>query len=103
MLLGIRCATGLEDEYKDHKSGGWGWEQTKMTDPGRAERQWLARAVAMQIAVLVGGQEEAEEQERKHKNARKRSGKRRVGRPPKPVCRPRGREPARADGRPTEH
>src|SRR5437588_10610624 len=82
----------IEDEYKDHKSGGWGWEQTKMTDPGRAERQWLARAVAMQIAVLVGGQEEAEEQERKRKHARKRSGKRRVGRPPKPVCRPRGRE-----------
>jgi hypothetical protein len=82
----------IEDEYKDHKSGGWGWQQTKMTDPGRAERQWLARAVAMQIAVLVGGQEEAEEQERKCKNARKRSGKRRVGRPPKPVCRPRGRE-----------
>src|SRR5206468_5805486 len=82
----------IEDEYKDHKSGGWGWEQTKMTDPGRAERQWLGRAVAMQMAVLVGGKEEAEEQERKHKNARKRSGKRRVGRPPKPVCRPRGRE-----------
>lgn len=82
----------IEDEYKDHKSGGWGWEQTKMTDPKRAERQWLARAVAMQIAVLVGGQEEAAEQERKRKHARKRPGKRRVGRPPKPVCRPRGRE-----------
>jgi len=26
----------IEDEYKDHKSGGWGWEQTKMTDPKRA-------------------------------------------------------------------
>lgn len=82
----------IEDEYKDHKSGGWGWEQTKMTDPGRAERQWLARAVAMQMAVLIGGQEEAAEQERKRKQARKRSGKRGVGRPPKPVCRPRGRE-----------
>jgi len=46
----------IEDEYKDHKSGGWGWEQTKMEDPKRAERQWLARAVAMQMAVLVGGQ-----------------------------------------------
>lgn len=43
----------IEDEYKDHKSGGWGWEQTKMTDPKRAERQWLARAVAMQIAVQM--------------------------------------------------
>ena len=82
----------IEDEYKDHKSGGWGWEQTKMTDPKRAERQWLARAVAMQIAVLVGGQEEANEQERKRRATKKRKGKRRVGRPPKPVCRPRGRE-----------
>lgn len=82
----------IEDEYKDHKSGGWGWEQTKMTDPKRAERQWLARAVAMQIAVLIGGQEEAEEQERKRRKAKQAKGKRRVGRPPKPVCRPRARE-----------
>jgi hypothetical protein len=82
----------IEDEYKDHKSGGWGWEQTKMTDPKRAERQWLARAVAMQIAVLVGGQEEATEQERKRRAANKLKGKRRVGRPPKPVGRPRARE-----------
>jgi hypothetical protein len=79
----------IEDEYKDHKSGGWGWEQTKMTDPKRAERQWLARAVAMQMAVLIGGQEEAEEQERQRRKAK---GKRGVGRPPKPVCRPRARE-----------
>jgi hypothetical protein len=82
----------IEDEYKDHKSGGWGWEQTKMTDPKRAERQWLARAVAMQMAVLVGGQEEAEERERKRRKASQQKGKRRVGRPPKPIQRPRGRE-----------
>src|SRR5215475_2393320 len=82
----------IEDEYKDHKSGGWGWEQTKMTDPKRAERQWLARAVAMHIAVLVGGLEEASEQECKRRAAKRGSGKRRAGRPPKPVCRPRGRE-----------
>jgi hypothetical protein len=82
----------IEDEYKDHKSGGCGWEQTKMTDPKRAERQWLARAVAMQMAVLVGGQEEAEEQECKRRKALQQPGKRRVGRPPKPIARPRGRE-----------
>jgi hypothetical protein len=82
----------IEDEYKDHKSGGWGWHHTKMTDPKRAERQWLARAVAMQMAVLVGGEKEAQEQERKHRAQRRLKGKRRVGRPPKPVCRPRGRE-----------
>jgi hypothetical protein len=63
-----------------------------MTDPKRAERQWKALAVAMQIAVLIGGQEEAEEQERKRRKAKRTSGKRRVGRPPKPVCRPRARE-----------
>jgi hypothetical protein len=82
----------IEDEYKDHKSGGWGWEQTKMTDPKRAERQWLARAVAMQMAVLVGGQKEAAEQERKRLAQKRGSRKRRVGRPPKPMCRPRARE-----------
>jgi len=82
----------IEDEYKDHKSGGWGWEQTKMEDPQRAERLWLAMAVAMLMTVLVGGQEEAKEQEQKHKQARKLLGKRRVGRPPKPIRRPRGRE-----------
>ncbi len=48
----------IEDEYKDHKSGGWGWQHTKMTDPKRAERLWLAMAVAMHLAVLVGGEEE---------------------------------------------
>jgi len=82
----------IEDEYKDHKSGGWGWQQTKMTDPKRAERQWLTRAVAMQMAVLVGGQEEAEEQEHKRRKALQHKGKRRVGRPPKPIERPRARE-----------
>jgi Transposase DDE domain len=82
----------IEDEYKDHKSGGWGWEQTKMEDPRRAERLWLAMAVAMLMAVMVGGQEEAKEQEQKCQKTRKLLGKRRVGRPPKPIQRPRGRE-----------
>jgi hypothetical protein len=41
----------IEDEYKDHKRGGWGWQHTKMVDPKRAERLWLAMAVAMQITV----------------------------------------------------
>jgi hypothetical protein len=82
----------IEDEYKDHKSGGWGWEQTKMEDPQRAERLWLAMAVAMQMAVLVGGKQEAEEAERKRRVQSRVKGKRRVGRPPKPWRRPRGRE-----------
>lgn len=82
----------IEDEYNDHKSGGWGWEQTKMQDPRRAERLWLAMAVAMPMVVLVGGQEEAEERTQKRKVAEKRMGTPRCGRPPKPLRRPRGRE-----------
>jgi hypothetical protein len=46
----------------------------------------------MQIAVLVGGQEEAEQEKQKQSKASKLKGKRRVGRPPKPICRPRARE-----------
>jgi len=63
-----------------------------MTDPRRAERQWLAMAVAMQMMVLVGGQEEAKEQDCRRKANHHRLRKRRVGRPPKPLRRPRGRE-----------
>ncbi len=82
----------IEDEYKDHKSGGWGWQHTKMEDPKRAERLWLAMAVAMQIAVLVGGLEEARQEEQRSRKARKRKQPRRVGRPAKPLHKPRGRE-----------
>jgi hypothetical protein len=63
-----------------------------MEDPQRAERLWLAMAVAMQRMVLVGGQEEAQAQEQKQRMARSRPGKRRVGRPAKAWKRPRGRE-----------
>lgn len=82
----------IEGEYKDHKSGGWGWQQTKMTDAKRAERLWLAMAVAIQQAVLVGGLEEAREQECQRRKSRAQKSSRRVGRPAKPIWRPRGRE-----------
>jgi hypothetical protein len=82
----------IEDEYKDHKSGGFGWQQTKMVDPKRAERLWLAMAVAMQIAVLVGGLEEAKQEEQKSRQPRRAKQPRRVGRPAQPLHKPRGRE-----------
>jgi hypothetical protein len=82
----------VEAEYKDHKSGGLRWDETKMNDPQRAERLWLAMAVAMQRMVLVGGQEDGSAQERAERLARNRPGKRRVGRPAKAWKRPRGRE-----------
>jgi hypothetical protein len=36
----------IECGFKDSKRGGWHWEQTKMLAPARAERLWLALAVA---------------------------------------------------------
>jgi hypothetical protein len=49
----------IEGGFKDTKRGGWGWHQTKMVDPERAERLWLAIAVATLWAVSVGGEVDA--------------------------------------------
>lgn len=46
----------IEAGFKDTKRGGWQWHQTKITDPRRAERLWLAIAVATLWVVSVGGQ-----------------------------------------------
>ncbi len=43
----------------DTKRGGWQWHQTKMTDPARATRLWLAIAVATLWVVSVGGEADA--------------------------------------------
>ena len=53
----------IEDESKDGKRGWFHWEHTKMTKPERASRLWLVLAIAMQKAVLLGGELEAQEQE----------------------------------------
>lgn len=45
----------IECLFKDLKRGGFGWHHTKMTDPARAERLWLALAVATLWLVSVGG------------------------------------------------
>jgi DDE family transposase len=49
----------IEGGFKDAKRGGWHWEQTKMRDPRRAERLWLAMAVATLWVVSVGCHAEA--------------------------------------------
>lgn len=49
----------IEGGFKDTKRGGWQWHQTKMTDPRRAERLWLAIAVATFWVVSVGGEADA--------------------------------------------
>jgi len=51
----------IECGFKDSKRGGWHWEQTKMLDPARAERLWLAVAVATLWTVSVGCQAEVEQ------------------------------------------
>ncbi len=51
----------IEGGYKLLKSGGWEWQATRMTDPGRAERLWLVLAVATLYVVAIGG--EADEAE----------------------------------------
>lgn len=50
----------IEAGFKDFKRGGWGWQQTKMTDPARAARLWLVIAVATLWVLSVGGYAEAE-------------------------------------------
>src|SRR5437588_386326 len=67
----------IEDEYKDGKRGWFHWEHTKMTKPERASRLWLVLAIAMQKAVLLGEELEAQEQEVQRKNHRRPSGKKR--------------------------
>lgn len=51
--------TWIEAGFKDTKRGGWQWHQTKMQDPERAARLWVAIAVATLWVVSVGGQAEA--------------------------------------------
>ena len=51
--------TWIEGGFKDTKRGGWQWHQTKMTDPARASRLWVAIAVATLWVVSVGGEVDA--------------------------------------------
>lgn len=54
-----RMRNWIESGFKDTKRGGWQWHQTKMTDPARASRFWLAIAVATLWVLSVGGEVEA--------------------------------------------
>ena len=54
---GMRC--WIENFYKDIKRDGWQWQKTRMTDPERASRLWLALAIATLWVVSVGGEADA--------------------------------------------
>lgn len=46
----------IEQGFKLTKRAGWQWQRTRMTDPHRAERLWLAVAVATLWLLSVGGE-----------------------------------------------
>jgi hypothetical protein len=50
----------IEQGFKVIKRGGWQWQKARMTDPARAERLWVALAVATLWLVEVGGLAEFE-------------------------------------------
>jgi len=49
----------IECSYRDLKTDGWQWHKTRLTDPQRAERHWLAMAVATLWMVTLGGEADA--------------------------------------------
>jgi hypothetical protein len=53
--------TWIEQGFKVVKGGGWDWEKTRMEDPRRVERAWLALAAATLWTVAVGVEDEAGE------------------------------------------
>ena len=48
----------IECSYRDIKSDGWQWHKTRLRQPDRAERHWLAMSVAMLWMVTLGGEQE---------------------------------------------
>lgn len=57
LWYGLRSTT--ECVYRDIKSDGWHWQHTRLIDPSRAERVWLAMAVATLWMVFLGGSSES--------------------------------------------
>jgi hypothetical protein len=57
LWYGLRSTT--ECVYRDIKSDGWQWQNTRLLDPTRAERVWLAIAVATLWMVFLGGSSES--------------------------------------------
>jgi len=49
----------IECSFKHIKSAGWQWQYTRMVDPERASRFWLAIAVATLWVLSVGGEADA--------------------------------------------
>lgn len=52
----------IERGFKHAKSGGWNWQHTRMTDPQRASRLWLAMAVASVLLMRQGAAQELKQE-----------------------------------------
>lgn len=48
----------IECSYRDVKSDGFDWHKTRLKQPDRAERHWLAMSVAMLWMLTLGGEQE---------------------------------------------
>jgi hypothetical protein len=90
----------IEGGYKLLKSGGWEWQATRMTDPGRAERLWLVLAVATRYVVAIGG--EADEAEFADATAPEPADQRARSNPGRPPTRGGRRPPRRCRREPGE-
>jgi hypothetical protein len=55
-----RTRAWIEQAFRLIKRGGWQWHRTRTTDPERADRLWLAIALATLWVVNLGAQEELE-------------------------------------------
>ena len=53
----------IECSYRDLKSDGFGWHKTRLRQPDRAERHWLAMSVAMLWILTIGGEQEISQDE----------------------------------------
>jgi hypothetical protein len=49
----------IESSYRDFKSDGWQWHKTRLQEPSRAERLWLAMAVATLWTLTLGSDQQS--------------------------------------------
>ena len=59
-ILWYRFRSWIECSYRDLKSDGWQWHKTRLRKPDRAERHWLAMAVALLWMVTLGGESDTQ-------------------------------------------
>ncbi len=59
-VLWYRFRSWIESSYRDVKSDGWQWHKTRLRDPSRAERIWLAMAVATLWTITMGSEQPEE-------------------------------------------